>query len=482
MLVPTLPQAPSIEESLLGALLMGTPYIHQVMQLSRDDDFYDQGLRNTFRAIVRLYNRGEEINAPLVYEELQRMLGPSEMYGDVLARILRSETSDHSALHMAQILQDYRQRRSMLTVGVRMQQWAAQMDQPLAESVEVLRRQFDGIMEGSTSTLTTLGQERQAVMQLVQDNLAGIKPPPGLMCGIRQLDDLGGLWDRGLVVVGAKSSHGKTMLMDLMALNVASQGRYVAYFSLEMGRDVVAARVMAMKSLVDGNRLRRKALDPAELARLQLADEQLRQQADSHLLFESAPSFDQMLCAIRSLHHKYPLAMVVIDYIQMLKITPATKDEVRAQTVGSAMHDMQQLGSDLHICFLTASQINRSYGAEPNADSLRDSGEIKEAADQVIIVWNGAKEVPCMETYPSHYRLDGMPVPTHDRVLLKLEKDRNGLTTYFFMGWIPCATLFCNLEDYDQLRQTAGYDAPGQTDAPAPGYGMPRQMVMDLPD
>ena len=291
MLVPTLPQALSIEESLLGALLMGTPYIHQVMQLSRDDDFYDQGLRNTFRAIVRLYNRGEEINAPLVYEELQRMLGPSEMYGDVLARILRSEASDHSALHMAQILQDYRQRRSMLTVGVRMQQWAAQMDQPLAESVEVLRRQFDGIMEGSTSTLTTLGQERQAVMQLVQDNLAGIKPPPGLMCGIRQLDDLGGLWDRGLVVVGAKSSHGKTMLMDLMALNVASQGRYVAYFSLEMGRDVVAARVMAMKSLVDGNRLRRKAL-----------------------------------------------AMVVIDYIQMLKITPATKDEVRAQTMDTDMH------------------------------------------------------------------------------------------------------------------------------------------------
>ena len=477
-LVPDMPYSMEIEAAMLNALLMESPMLHQVMPLLSEESFHNMGHQNIYRAIASLYNRNELVSMVTVYEELQRMLPDPSHYYNELAAVLRCQVTDQSAPRMAMILEDYRQRRALLTVGVRMEQWAKLLTQPLAESIEELRRQFDAVLEARSTTITTLGQERQGVMQRIADNLSGATPPPGLMCGIAQLDAEGGLEDEGLVVVGAKSSHGKTMFIDLIALNVASQGRYVAFFSLEMSRSRVATRVMAMKSLVDNNRLRRKPLTPEEQQRVEQADRLLREGADDYLLFESAPSFEQMMASVRALHHKYRLALVVVDYIQMLEVAASKTGETKAQLTGRAAHQMQQLGKQLHTTFLVASQINRNYMGEPSTEALRDSGEIKEAADQVLILWNGHKEEPPLETYPPHYRLHGQPVPTRDRVLVKLEKSRDGATTHFFMGFVPQFTLLCSLDECDKLLQMAARPdgREGEAEAPRPG-----QMQLDLP-
>lgn len=475
---------PDLEKDLLYSLLNGTPDISRVMQIVTADTFSDAVHRVIFKAIRQLYDQEQEINDLSVYDYIDHNCQNTTTYYVALSEVMQRHRSDATASYMAQILEEYHKRRLLHQAGVKLQSSSDDLTHPLLDSIEDARHDLDQITLQQETTVTTLGQERSKVMAKIEENQSDARRNQGLLCGIRQIDADGGLCEDGLVVIGGKSSHGKTMLLDLIALNVASRGQYVAFFSLEMNREKVAARVLSMQSLVDNNRLRRKKLTPEELSRVKAADQKLSEVTDSHLLFESAPTFEQMLINVRNLHCKYHLALVVVDYIQLLHISSDKHNETTAKLIGTASHRMHDLGMSMHLTFAVTSQINRGYIGEPNGNALRDSGEIYEAADQVMILWNASKEVPPIEKYPSHYRLFGEMVPTLGNLLVKMEKNRDGRTFYFFMGFIPQCALLCDLSDRDRLLALGGFelsdDSSETVDNPSDASAA-SQMVIDMP-
>ena len=88
------------------------------------------------------------------------------------------------------------------------------------------------------------------------------------------------------------------------------------------------------------------------------------------------------------------------------------------------------MAQELGITILLLSQINRAVTGEPFMMHLRDSGEIAEAADMVIILYNADFEhAPLPRPYE---RIDPKGL-----ILVKVEKNRDGSTSQFLAGFCP---------------------------------------------
>src|SRR3546814_16423527 len=95
----------------------------------------------------------------------------------------------------------------------------------------------------------------------------------GLATGLLDLDNLlGGLHNSDLLILAARPAMGKTSLATNIAFNVAtanlrdpSQPRQpVAFFSLEMSAEQLATRILAERTTISSEKLRRGQLNDAD--------------------------------------------------------------------------------------------------------------------------------------------------------------------------------------------------------------------------
>ena len=106
-------------------------------------------------------------------------------------------------------------------------------------------------------------EERDAITGAMMANSSPI------MSGFDDLDELlGGLHRSDLVILAARPSLGKSSLALNMAVNAARNGGTVGIFSLEMGREQLALRMMSSEANVDAHRLRIGLLTEAQEQRI----------------------------------------------------------------------------------------------------------------------------------------------------------------------------------------------------------------------
>lgn len=211
----------------------------------------------------------------------------------------------------------------------------------------------------------------------------------GLETGFQEIDRLFpmGLANGSLVVIGAAPSVGKTVLgMNLLTHACAVRGdKNVrgAFFSAEMLPRELASR--EWKAVLTEPSAIRKPKTLVEqycsALRAKFRDSKL------YAINATGMTISPILSTARRLHSSEPLKVLCFDYLQ--KIPMEEKVINREREVASWVSAFKQLATELECVVILLSQLNRSARNEfryPIMSDLRDSGQIEQDADIIILI------------------------------------------------------------------------------------------------
>ena len=385
------PHATDAEQAVLGSLLIDPEAVEVVLPLLRPDDWYHPKHRTIYQAVVALHEQGTAVDFRTVVDALTAAQ-LSAVGGDTyLASLLTVVPSSIHAAHYAETVRRCAVQRRLIEAAGQIAKLGYQ-----ETDVAAALAQAESILFGVTQQ--TGGRD----FVLLRDALAAaleatpVNPTTGeitevpsgrLPTGFIDLDKLlGGLAAGDLLLLAARPSVGKSAIALAIAQHMAQHSlAAVAIFSLEMSAHQIAERLLAMQSRVDATRLRSGQLNRAELAQVVEAAHALGQLAiwidDS-----SALRLPEIRARARRLHAEQPLALVIVDYLQLLE----AGGENRVQEVAAISRGLKALARDLKLPVLALSQLSRA--SEQRADhrpllsDLRDSGSLEQDADVVLFL------------------------------------------------------------------------------------------------
>ncbi len=215
--------------------------------------------------------------------------------------------------------------------------------------------------------------------------------------GIGPLDEACRLTRRRLVVVAARPGCGKTSLalQAACATRDAMGGEAVAMVSLEMGTDELSRIIIGRQLKVSRRNIergwlsseQRRALDEA-VAGWKANDIRVKGHGGNGTI-------DEIVAWIRTLHRRTGgrLHLVTIDYLGLINGTD--KRQTTNDRIGEITRKLKLLALDLGLCVMLLCQMNRLSAKEkrpPELSDLRDSGNIEQDADGVVLLWSNDPE------------------------------------------------------------------------------------------
>ena len=386
-----LPHDMDAEEAVVGSLLIDGEAITSVTAFLKASDFYREKNRWCYEACLALVNRREAINQVTVAHELgleghlEDIGGPSylshlvamvptslhiEYYGQIVSRT-----------HMMRQL--IRAAEEIATIGY---EGAADVDAALSRAESLLFRIRSG--QGTRDFVHL----REVLDQYMEDS-ATMQGPLGrgiapIHTGFNDIDELlGGLQRSDMIILAARPSVGKSSLALNIARNAASNGTVVGIFSLEMGRDQLALRLMATESRVNTHRLRLGLVSEAEERRVLDAIGYL---SDLPIYIDdtSLQGVVEMRGKAHRLQMERGLDLIILDYLQLMS-GPAYMNN-RVQEVSEISRSLKGLARDLDVPLLAVSQLSRAVESRPTRrpilSDLRESGSIEQDADVVAFI------------------------------------------------------------------------------------------------
>ena len=429
-----------MEAAVLNGLMNEREGIDQAMQRLSDYCFYEPIHQVIYHAICNVYGANTPISMISVTNELMHGMD-YERAKDCMLQVAQIATQVEEKMdfyQMVLVLENIAQRRALAPVGYQLLELSYSLSTDLNAGVNTIQQAIDQIMSGTKGKeFTSLSEQLEIARQHIIDNRNPDTRHVGLMTGIPQFDREGGLPDKAFIVIGAKSSHGKTSFANYLALQAMKQGKRVAYYSMEMTNLELTQRLLSMECRVNVNTLARKPLLPEQEVKAFHAIESLIQNNAESFCFDErgVNKLDRMLQSIRVLKRTRGLDLVVVDYIQLLGIDPIYRDENTTKLIGRASHAFKDISRDLGLTILCLSQINRNVTGRPTRANLRDSGEIDEASDLTIILYR--PEADKTEAYSDPYQ----HVTVKNTMLVDAGKYRSGAQTEFIMGYQPEYTL-----------------------------------------
>lgn len=210
--------------------------------------------------------------------------------------------------------------------------------------------------------------------------------------GLRDLDAMlcGGLWRSDLVVLAARPGVGKSALALTIAHHVSLAGGIVPWFSLEMPRDQVLTRLVAMHTGIDAGRLRMRAVRREDLPLIANAINELRR---APLILDDMPTrtLAQIRAGCLKARAQYgDLALIVVDYLGLIRATERYAGQ-RVNEVGEISRGLKALAMELATPVLALHQLSRAVEGRtshvPTLSDLRDSGNVEQDADAVLFIY-----------------------------------------------------------------------------------------------
>lgn len=417
------------ERSVLGSVLIKPDIMYDVMDKLRADDFYRQQHRLTFLTLAVMTQKKIPIDLVSIVEQLKADGNLDKVGGIPFVTALGNVTpTAANVMHHADIVLQYSKRRQMMAVADELR--AAAMNLSDEPDTDAVQEKLTKISMHDDSDIMTMSENILAFSEWLNHRMetAGA----GVMSGFASLDLITHGWQMdSLHILAARPSMGKTALALNFAANAAKKGKHVAFFSLEMSKEQVDARLIAAESGVNSDRI----LNPSELK-----DDDWSPiiKAESEIgvwpmfIIDSDVETPSALASkARQIRGKYGLDLIIIDYLQLMSGDGRRSQENRTQEVSYISRRLKVLAKELKVPILALSQLSRSVESRndkrPIMSDLRESGAIEQDADVIMFLYR--------EDYYYPERNTGITE-------LDVKKNRNGAIGKVNLKFIPSLTKF----------------------------------------
>jgi replicative DNA helicase len=372
-------------------MLRHNPAIDEVVQLQMlAEHFYFDAHQKIFRAIVDIRNGGRPVDLVILGNEITARKQLDDVGGiSYLADLWDAAPTGANVRYYANIVLSKAAYRRIIHAAVELAQDAYDQALPAEELLGAAQAKFDAIHNRTPGAGAHHGSVLfNKLLDEIDARRSGIRHA-GLPTGIVTLDNRlgGGFGTSDLVILAARPSVGKTALALAISRNIVADGKPVLFVSLEQGGVELMERLTASVSTVPGVRMREGNLTDAEAMQISEAGGPIR----NWPLWVSdrrGQSAAQIAACVRAIHRESGgLAAVVVDYLQLVG-----QDDPKAnrnEHTGGAARRLRDLAGDLRVPVILLCQVNRAGASEteaPKLHHLRDSGEIEQHADAVLML------------------------------------------------------------------------------------------------
>ncbi len=452
---------PNAEQYVIGSLIIDPDAYTIASQYLDEDSFYDPTCKTIWKAINELGKNGTPIDIISVQAELGKEKS-SVTASDLMNISIGVASAGHIEFHAAR-LQDLGRRRKLWVVGQQLSRVALSEEMDTSEAHQEAIEGIGNVFEKADGVFTLTDSMRSLNEIMVKNATAG-SVTTGTKTGLDRFDEKGGLQKSDLIIVAGETSQGKTSLALCMTRHAIENDARVAFYSMEMTKEQLAARLLSAKTNIPANNILYSGeLNPSEL---RLIDEARGKLPGENLFFDdkSTSNIDSILLSIRMLKMQKDIDGAVVDYLQILNVNAKNTSFSREQAMGDAARRFKNLAKELNIWIIALSQLSRdSTCPEPNLNRLRDSGQIGEAADVVILVY---RPEYYNRAYPAPFD-NKEDYPTDGTAMIDVAKGRNIGTFKFFMGFNKNTTNFYKTNVIQQeSNEDMPFEKPEETDAP----------------
>lgn len=427
----------SPQSSVIGAILLWPDLMGEAMIALSDQDFVDKNCRIVWQAMSRLFRDGKKIDLILLKDTLSGIDGVAAFLMGCM------ENAPHEVNFRAHV--QALKRQSML---VRLQDLGN-----LLNNATDLDEALDLLAQGNKISIHRAARERRSMSEMLisfgERHSSNVKPD-FLPWPFNPLNKGLNVSAGKLVVLGGYPSDGKTAFALNSALVQARSGRRVGFYSLETDANTIEDRAMASIILADLHRIQRNALTDLDWERLAMRSDVADWPFD--VISASGMTVDDIRAD--ALAHRYQV--IYIDYLQLVAPSRRGRYYSRFEEVSEISRQLQQLAKTTGINVAALSQLSRPESKSgkvppPSMHSLRESGQIEQDADVIMLIWRENMDDVRAERF------------------LKIAKNKEGLTGSWTLafdgvhqrfGWdttLSASSADRWPEQRNPLRQISGY-------------------------
>lgn len=349
------------EAAVIGALLMNPERINEIALLLTHLDFITPAYRKIYEAMEALNRSGKAIDAVTLLAKL------GEEYKVILVSACESAPRISHLKEYAEIVKETARRKRGLDE-------TAELLNALADGEELGECQERALAVSKALDDQTERNSVDAAEGFYRFYAGKMKPKTYLKTGFARLDRYLYLDSGDYLIVGGRPSAGKTAFTLQMMLQMARDHK-VLYFSLETSAEKIFDRLVSSYTQTKMTEIKRQEIRDWE----RIAKEAER---FGELKFQVVEAAGYTVAQVRAKAIQFGAEVIFIDYLSLLRGEGKSLYE-RVTNISMELHTLAQREK---IAVIALSQLSRAGKGEPDMTSLRESGQIEQDADAILLL------------------------------------------------------------------------------------------------
>lgn len=434
-----LPHSIEAEQSVIGSMLMDKEAIIAASEIVTARDFYQQQYGIMFETMVELFNEGKPVDLVTLQDRLKEKDVPPEVSSlDFVRDIITTVPTSANVKSYANIVREKAVLRRLIKVNEEIANTCYAGKEPLEQILASTEKfVFDLLQSRSSGEFVPIRQVALNVLEKIEAASKTQGTVTGIPTGFIDLDyKTSGMQPSDFVLIAARPSMGKTaFVLNLVDHVAVRKGLPCMIFSLEMSKEQLVNRMLAMESNVDSQKLRTGNLTDSDWDAIV---EGIGVIGNSKLVIDDTPgiSITELRSKCRKMKLEQGLSMIIIDYLQLMSGSGGKSSESRQQEISEISRSLKALAREMNAPVVALSQLSRACETRtdhrPMLSDLRESGAIEQDADVVMFL------------YRDDYYNKDTDMPNIAEVIIA--KQRNGPIGTVNLLWQPEFTKFVNLE------------------------------------
>jgi replicative DNA helicase len=440
------PQDLNAERAIVACMVINSDTIGEICSRLNENDFYMGIHADIFNVCKKLWTNGQSVDLVTVNNELKSNKIYAEKGGPVwLTNLINNVQTTAGYRSYIDIVREKSILRATLKAAMQIANDVSEQTKTAKEILDNAQQELFAVASENVkdNSLTEIYKDIVSAVQNIEYLHSNRSAVPGLASGFVDLDKrIGGFQNGELIIIAGRPSMGKTAFALNIAENVATSGKAVAVFSLEMSRKLLIQRLLSSVSGMSASKLKYANIADNEWAELSNAAQSLGSM--NILIDDSADStaFDirskSRNCANKLKTKGKHLDLIVIDYLQLLRGDSSIKD--KNNQIADISRQLKSLARDLDVPVIVLSQLSRApeqrgvKNSIPVLSDLRDSGAIEQDADVVLFVWREGYYKPNDDTVQRNAKI-------------RIGKNRNGACGDIDLIFEATQTKFFNKEN-----------------------------------